>query len=663
MSNACGFFQLLGASARTVSSIFAACSASLRCIAIVLGVWCCQFSYAQSSSASAEDLKKLSIEELLNVDIQVTSVSRRPEKLSEAPSAVQVITQEDIRRSGASSLPEALRLASNLEVTQINARQWAVSARGLLTDTANELLVMIDGRSVYMPRLAGVYWDVQDTMLEDIERIEVVSGPGATLWGANAVNGVINIITKSARDTQGTLLVGVIGDEINHLGAVRYGDKLGNNFNYRVYLKQQDHDGPVDANGNDVDGDWRSAQGGFRVDGNLSAVDALTVSGDLYGMHFQQPASPDIVARGGNVIGRWSRHLADDAALTLQLYYDHTFRDTPNLLRDELDTYDIDLQHRFVWNSRHSLVWGMAYRRYDNDTRTGTTVAYIPARQLLTVYSGFIQDEIGLFKDRLKLSLGTKLEHNDYTGFEFQPSARLAWLIDPKQTVWSAVSRAVRTPARNDREQYIPANPPYTRVGNDDFVSEELIAYELGYRLHPVGPWSLSLATFYDDYDKVRSIERVDPTVSTPTVIGNGQQGYSYGAEFTADYYVTDWWRLHFADTEIRIQLRPRPGSTDFSYGANESFDPRHQLSLRSSFDLRRGWQLDGALRHVSRLSNQDTPAYTELNLRVAWQMNANIEWSLVGENLLHSAHREFVGTAGIREIERSIYGKVQWSF
>lgn len=621
-------------------------------------------AYSQDLATSSAALKKLSIEELLNVNIEVTSVSKRPEKLFETASAVQVISHDDIQRAGATSLPEALRLASNLEVAQINARQWAVSARGLLTDTSNELLVMIDGRSLYMPRLAGVFWDVQDTLLEDVDRIEVISGPGATLWGANAVNGVVNIITKSAKDTQGALAVAATGNELQDMGALRYGGTIGaSDFNYRVYAKHQDRDGPLDANGAALRGGWGSSQGGFRVDGSVGTTDALTVQGDLYTAHYAQPVTTDVVARGGNVLGRWSRTLSQTSALNLQLYYDHTYRDTPNVARDELSTYDIDFEHRFVWNSRHNVVWGAAYRFYDNDTHGEGAVLYIPAEQKLTLFSGFVQDEIGLFHDHLKFTAGTKIEHNDYTGFEVQPSVRLAWLIDAKQTLWSAVSRAVRTPARTDREQYAPTNPPYVRVGNDSFVSEELIAYELGYRIQPSSRLSLALATFYDDYDKLRSYERVNAAVPIPTTVGNGQQGKSYGAEFTADYHLTDWWRLRLADTEIRISIRPRPGSTDVSYGANESFDPRQQVSLRSSFDLPHGLSLDVAYRHVSKLSHQNTPAYGEMDLRLGWQLRSNIELSFDGQNLLHRAHAEFIGAGGVRQIERSLYGKLLWSF
>lgn len=621
-------------------------------------------AHAQSLAPSAAELKRLSIEELMNIDIQVTSVSKRPENLFESASAVQVITYEQIRRSGATVLPEALRLASNLEVAQINARQWAVSARGLLTDTANQLLVMIDGRSLYMPRLAGVFWDVQDLLLENIDRIEVISGPGATLWGANAVNGVVNIITKNAKDTQGLQVSAAAGTELRHQEALRYGGRIGeSDFNYRFYIKQQEHDSPVDLSGAEVHAGWRNASGGFRMDGALGEIDSLTLQGNAYRARFEQPIGGQVLALGENVLGRWSRNFSETSALALQMYFDHTSRNAPGTLRDELTTYDVDFQHRFLWNARHSIVWGASYRMYNSETVGTTAQHYIPANRTLTVFSGFIQDEIGLLQDQVKFTFGTKIEHNEYTGVEYQPSVRLAWLIDPRQNLWGAVSRAVRTPARIDREQYLPGGPPYTRIGNDTFESEELLAYELGYRVQPTQRLSLAAAAFYDDYDKVRSIERVNPAAAVPTIIGNGQQGESYGVELTADYLVTDWWRLHVADTEIRVQLRPRPGSSDVSYGANESFDPRHQFSVRSSFDLPRGWQLDASYRRISALNNQNTPAYGELDLRVAWRASEKLELSLTGQNLLHRRHWEFIAQGGIRQIERSVYGKLLWNF
>lgn len=620
-----------------------------------------------SASTSVDDttqtntLKKLSMEELLN--IEVTSVSKRPEKLSTTASAIQVITQEDIRRSGATSLPEALRLASNLEVAQIDTRRWAISARGLNTETANELLVLIDGRSLYTPRLAGVFWDVQDTLMEDIERIEVISGPGATLWGANAVNGVINITTKNAKDTQGFLVAGGGGDELRNFGSLRYGGTTeSSDISYRVYAKHVDHDGPVLSSGIDVAGGWRMDQGGFRADGALSSSDMLTVQGDIYRGEFQQTTAAAAVADGNNLLLRWSHVVNANSDFQLQLYHDFTHRDTPGLVSEKLHSYDIDFQHRLTMNPRNNIVWGIGYRLYQSDTYNFAGQFYLPPQLTSHLFNGFIQDEITL-TDQLHLTLGTKIEHNYYTGFEFQPSIRLAWMASPRQTVWGAVSRAVRTPARNDRDLFTPGTPPYTRLANSNFVSEELLAYELGYRAQPLSQLSVAAALFYDDYDKLRSIEMVNPPASSPTIIGNGQAGHSYGAELSAEYRITDWWRLRLADTEIRIHIHPRPGSTDVSYGRNESFDPPHQVSLRSALDLPFGLQFDASYRHISRVVNSNVPAYGELDLRLAWQLKTNLELSITGQNLLHAHHAEFGTGNARREIERSAYGKLLWRF
>lgn len=636
--------------------------APARCLACMLACWGVHAQASVQADTSTVQLKQLSIEELMS--IEVTSVSKRPERLSETASAIQVIAADDIRRAGASSLPEALRLATNLEVAQVDSRRWAISARGLNTDTANQLLVMIDGRSLYTPRVAGVFWEVQDTLMEDIERIEVISGPGAALWGANAVNGVINITTRSAHDTQGLLFSGGAGNELRDFQSIRYGGTLGStDFDYRFYAKHQERDGPVRPNGDDVAGGWWLNQGGFRIDGALSGSDTLTLQGDLYDGRYRAQNLNAIDARGRNLLARWSHEFSSSSALQLQLYYDFTHRDASNALSERLDTYDVDLQHHLAVGERHALTWGLGYRLYDNDLFDfGSNQRYIPAQRTSRLYSGLIQDQIELRRD-WHLTLGSKFEHNDYTGFEFQPSIRLAWLLSPQQTLWGAISRAVRTPARADREQYQPRDPPYTRLGNDTFESEELLAYELGYRVQPTARVSASIAGFYDDYDKLRSVERVDPASPTPTMIGNGQQGRSYGVEISVDYRVTDWWRLHFGDTEIRIHIRPRPGSTDFSYGANESFDPEHQLSLRSSFDLPRDIQIDAAYRHISRIDHQNVPAYGELDLRLGWWVLHNLELSLTGRNLLHARHAEFGAVNNRSEIERSIYGKLMWKF
>ncbi len=616
-----------------------------------------------SSTNNTAIFKKLSLQQLM--DIEVTSVSRRPENLSEAASAIQVITQEDIRRSGATSIPEALRLASNLQVAQVDSRQWAISARGFTSTTANKLLVLIDGRTVYTPLYAGVFWDVQDTLLEDIDRIEVISGPGATLWGANAVNGVINITTRNAKETQGLLLEGGGGTELRGFGGVRYGATVASNVFLRVYGKYFDRDGTVLPNGNNATNDWHMGQGGFRVDWESSENNLFTLQGDLYDGRVAQPGTNgDISLSGGNVVGRWTHAFSEESDLKVQLYYDRTHRNIPGTFAENLDTYDMDFQHHFVLGERNDIVWGFGYRLIEDDVQNTAALAFLPPQVERQWFSGFLQDEIALVKNRLHLTLGTKIEHNDYTGFEYQPSVRLAWKVTENQTLWGAISRAVRTPSRIDAEFFAPGNPPYSLLqGGTNFVSEELLAYELGYRaqLHPL--LSASIAAYYNDYHNIRSLEQVNPPAPFPFILANGQDGESYGVELTADYRVTDWWRLHAGFTELEIHIWPTSGSTDTSRGATESHDPNQQYFLRTSFDLPGHVELDAAFRYVSRISNQQVPDYAELDLRLGWRPIPRLELSVVGQNLLHDHHAEFNAPASRQEIERSVYAKAVWQF
>src|SRR5438874_7558985 len=537
------------------------------------------------SSLSAEALKKLSIEQLMN--LQVTSVSKRPERLSQTASAIQVITQQDIRRSGASSLAEALRLAANLQVAQIDSRQWAISARGFNGTAANKLLVLIDGRTVYTPLFSGVFWDVQEVPLQDIDRIEVISGPGATLWGANAVNGVINVITKDAKDTQGLLLSGGGGTEQHGFGTVRYGAALGSRVRARIYGRGFDRDATMRTNGQDAADDWYLGQGGFRIDWEASSASRATLQGDVYDGRISQDSGGDIGVSGGNVMAKWSRTLSDRSSLAAHLYYDRTHRDIPGVFGEDLDTYDVDLQHSARLGARHDVVWGLGYRNINDRTVIGSdsTLAFLPLHVAREWFTGFVQDEIALVPNRVHVTVGSKIEHNDYTGFEIQPSGRVSWRPGSSGTLWMAVSRALRTPSRIDRELFAPAKPPSFLVGGPDFHSEEELAYELGYR-YQRGTLGLSVATFYSRYHGLRSLEQVNPPTPVPLVIGNGQDGESYGAEVTAEYWLTNRWRVHACYTELRVHVWPNRGSTDMSRGSGESQVPGRQLLLQTSLVL-----------------------------------------------------------------------------
>lgn len=604
------------------------------------------------SLATPGALKKLSLEQLMA--IEVSSVSRRPERLSETASAIQVITRDDIRRSGATRLPEALRLATNLEVDQLDASQWAISARGFNSPLANKLLVLIDGRTVYSPLFAGVFWDAQDVLLEDVEQIEVISGPGATVWGANAVNGVINISTRKAKDTQGLLALGGGGNELHGFGGVRYGAGIGSTAHFRVYGKYSDRDGTALPTGQDIPNDWNFGQGGFRLDWDATTRDLITLQGDLYDGRTHVTDTTHVLARGANAIGRWSHKISAASDLQVQAYVDHTHRAVPGSYDDVLNTYDLDFQHRIAVG-RHDIVWGAGYRLVKDDFGSRGLV-FLPEHVSLETFSAFAQDEIAL-RNRVHLTIGTKLEHDPYTGFELQPSIRLAWQVRDGQTLWAAISRAVRTPSRLDRDLAFLPGP--------NFDSEQLVAYELGYRGQASHRLSYSVAAFYHDYDDLRSREPAPPPSPLPLVLANGQEGKSYGVEATARLRVRDWWQAQVGYTELRVDIHPKPGSFDQTFGAAEAADSKHHLSVRSSFDLPRHLELDAGYRYVSRITNPTVvvPGYSELDLRLGWSARPTVELFLVGQNLLHRRHVEFGTLGAAQAIERGVYAKAVWRY
>lgn len=616
---------------------------------------------AQQPDSAAQALKALSIEQLMN--LAVTSVLGRPERLAQAASAIQVITQEDIRRSGASSLPEALRVATNLQVAQVDSRQWAISARGFNGTTANKLLVLIDGRTIYTPLFSGVFWDVQHVALEDVDRIEVISGPGATLWGANAVNGVINVITKDAGASAGLLVSGGGGTELRGAGTARYGGALGSSARYRIYGTGFARDPTALSSGQEATDDWHLTQGGGRLDWDVSTASRVTLQGDLYDGRIAQASAGDIGVSGGNVMAKWSRTISATSNLAAQLYYDRTHRIIPGTFGEDLDIYDLDVRHRTRLGTRHDVAWGAGYRLINDRVTNTAALAFLPAHVARQWFTGFVQDEITVAADRVHIALGTKLEHNDYSGFEIQPSARIDWTTGPSGTLWAALSRALRTPSRIDRELFAPGQPPYFLAGGPDFLSEKALVYELGYR-YQQGGVSLAVATFYSRYHGLRSLEQANPPAAAPLVIANGQDGESYGAEVAADYRPTGRWRLRAGYTELRIHVWPNPGSTDTTRGATENRTPDRQFLLRSSIDLPAGLRFDTGLRAIGAIANQQVPAYTELNAKLTWQATAQVGLSIVGQNLLHRRHAEFgAATPTRREIERGVYGRVEWRF
>lgn len=624
----------------------------------VLGVLLAAVIPFQSAAAQpAKDLADLSLEELSN--IEVTSVSRRAEPLSDAPASIFVITREDIRRAGVTSLPEALRLAPNLQVARTNANSYAISARGFNNSVGNKLLVLIDGRIVYTPLFSGVFWNAQDVMLEDVERIEVISGPGATLWGANAVNGVINVTTHAARDTQGALVAAGAGN-LERGTAVRYGGKFGAGGHFRLYGKYFDRDNTERANGSPVRDGWDKGQVGFRADWGDSGR-SYTVQGDAYRGELEQVAPGMTRIEGLNLLGRWNQKLADGSDLRLQAYYDRTERDQPGTFREELDIFDVDFQHALRPFGSHRLLWGTGYRYARDHVQNSAALAFLPADLDLNWWNLFVQDEIAL-REGLQLTVGAKLESNDYTGVEVLPNARLAWKPAPDRLVWGAVSRAVRAPSRLDRDLFTFPPPGSTTIllkGGPNFRSEISNVVELGYRAQPTSAVSYSLTAFYHEHDRQRSVE---PAPGGGFVLDNKIEGSTHGVEAWGNYRVTSSWRLSGGLVLLRQDLRLKPDSRDFVTGISAlGNDPNHQWMLRSALDLTPRHELDVIVRHIGALPNPTVPDYTAVDARLGWRARRDLELSLTVQNLFDSKHPEFGSPVTRSEFERSIFVKMLW--
>jgi iron complex outermembrane receptor protein len=599
------------------------------------------------------DLADLSLEELANLEI--TSVSRRAERLADAPASIYVITAEDIRRSGSTSLAEALRLAPNLQVARIDSRQYAVTARGFNgTAASNKLLVLIDGRTVYTPLFSGVFWDAQDTLLEDVERIEVISGPGATLWGANAVNGVINVITRSAADTTGTLAYAGAGN-LERGVALRHGVELSGGGAVRVYGKFFDRDSTERANGTPVPDEWQHGQAGFRADWR-AAADSFTFQGDAYRGKQEQVAPSD--TSGGNLLARWTRRLSGADRLQVQAYFDNTEREIPGSIVERLNTYDIEAQHGLQAARAHYLTWGGGYRQANDRVTNSTTLAFLPPDKTLRWTSLFAQDEVDL-SDTLRFTVGVKLENNSYTGTEFLPSARLAWKLAADQLLWAAASRAARAPSRLDRELFAPGQPPFLLAGGPDFRSEISNIFELGYRGHAGARASYSVTAFHSVHDHLRSVE---PAGGGGFVIGNKMEGKSSGLEAWGSLRATTVWRLSAGLVLLDQDLRLKPDSGDPSGVAAAGNDPAHQFSLRSSLDLPHGQQFDVTLRQVGRLPSPAVPEYTALDLRWGWRIRRDLQLSATVQNAGDPGHPEFGAAATRSEIGRGFLLAVRWS-
>lgn len=659
--------------------------------------------------APPASLADVSIEELMNV--RVTSVSRGESTVGESPTAIFVVTPEMIRRSGATNFPELFRMVPGLEVGHIDSSKWGVSARGFNTRFASRLLVQVDGRTVYTPVNGGVYWDSVDYPFEDIERIEVIRGPGASVWGANAVNGVINIITKSAKETQGFLLSAGGGTEERAFTTFRFGGVAGDNLYYRVYGKWLEHDRGFNLGG-DARDDWRMGRFGFRLDWKPRTNDTITFQGDYYhGLLGRRdlrasPETPPTFIRtntedeepnGGDVLFRWTHELGKDSNWVLQAYYDYSNRrGTAGTFDFSVNTIDVDFQHQFPLGDRQKVIWGAEYRLTEifwMGTAAGFDHGFAigPNREFVqrNLFSAFLQDEFKIVADRLFLTLGSKFEHNEITGFEIQPTARLLWTPTKRQSVWAAVSRAVRTPTFSENDIQIstlpiplaPGRALFPRITNNhELDSEEVIAYELGYRAQATDRISFDAALFFNRYDKLlvtpAGVSTVDPATGAlvlPVTYTNGADADTYGVELAATWKLTDWWQLYGQYTWLKMNLHadktllPAPSNEGFESGENQS--PQNQFYVRSSFDLPGHVELDLIGRYVDNLAGF-TPgikSYLTMDARLAWRPRENLELALVGQNLFDSHHPELGTSPLVRsplvEVERSVYGKVtvQW--
>lgn len=637
---------------------------------------------AVARDAKLATLKQMSIDDLSNLEVSIAS--GKPERFSDTAAAVFVITAQDIRRSGATTLPEVLRMVPGLAVGRINTSAWAISSRGFQSQAANMLLVLVDGRSVYNSLFSGVYWDSQDIVLQDIERIEVVRGPGAATWGANAVNGVINIITKRAEDTQGTYFSVIAGNK-QQQAVARQGGRLGQDGAYRLYAKlHQNELLPVVEGVDDDLSSWKGGRVGFRADKAVENGNLM-----LEGEFFRE-MNRYLDPVGHYALGRWE-HRADNGAIgTLQGYYYQL--GTRNAFEDVLeDTFDLEYRWRFAPAGRHALMAGVGYRWIHSEIELyGNNRMRKPTRDD-QLFSAFLQDDIRLVDDRLYLTLGTKLEHNDYTGFEIQPSVRLRWSPNGKQTLWAAASRAVRTPTRAEYDmtlhQFVGAVdmpgvgevPLIVRlVGNSAMASEELIAYEAGYRWQVSPHLTFDAAIFINDYDQLRTFELIgSPSLNpfpTPALIqqataDNKMRGRTHGLELAADFRPYEGWRLQGAYSFIDMNLKPDANSTDRSSAQTGEGSPRNQWTLLSSMDLRDDLELDLWLRYVGAIPTLAIGSYVNLDARLAWKLSKQIDLSLIGRNLLDSPRIEYKEFGGISpqsqmvEVERELYLMAEWRF
>jgi iron complex outermembrane recepter protein len=650
------------------------CGIALFCVLLSLGLGPSLRAQEERPVQTEPEIELADLDLKALMNLEITSVSRRPERLSGAAASVFVITADEIRRSGATNIPEALRLAPALDVVQGNANGYSVTARGC-SNSANKLLVLIDGRSVYSPLFSGVFWDVQDVLLEDIDRIEVISGPGGTLWGVNAVNGVVNIITRPAKNTPGALLAAEGGDR-GHMGALRYGGRAGGDGDYRAFAKYSSFGHTETVNGTDKNDSGHKLLAGFRGDWERGA-DQLSVVGNAYRGLQGQPLPGTIAITGVNLplgaislsgvnlTGRWVRRFGNgsgnDSTMTVQGYFDRTVREVPPTFSERLNIVDLQILHTLRLARRHDVAWGAEYR-YGMDRVTNSIyVAFLPAHVNQTWGAVFAQDEVTLSKN-LRLTLGARNERNDYTGNEFLPNARLVWNVAPDHALWAAASRTVRAPSRLDHDTVVPGQPPFILTGGPDVVSEVAKVYELGYRAQPASAVTFSMTAFRSFYDHLRTQE-IAPS-RTSIFFSNQMHGTISGVEMWGSYQATRRWRLSGGFNGLREHFDLDPGSNDLgSLAAQRGRDPERSWRLRSSLDLPHRGELDLTARHVSERASPSVPAYSAVDIRYGWKPYPGTELSVTGVNLFDKGHGEFSDVVTRTEIGRGVFVKIVQRF
>lgn len=649
---------------------------------------------APTSQNPAGNLASMSLAQLGNVE--VTTVSKEPEKLMRTPAAIYVLTGEDIRRSGAATIPEALRLVPGVEVARIDSDSWAVGIRGFGGAFSRSVLVLIDGRSVYTPLFEGVYWDVQNVMLQDVDRIEVIRGPGGTIWGSNAVNGVINIITKSAADSHGTLAAVGGGNVDQGTGAMRFGGTFGKNVDYRIYgmgfvRGQESH-----PNGDPFD-EWRMGQVGFRSDWTRAEGDTLTVQGDVYSgedggetniAFFSPPSQANVdstsLVSGGNLLAHWKRQMNNGSDVQLRAYFDRTNRQDAQF-GETRDTFDLDFIHHLILPKDEDFIWGLGVTLSpSNFIQTQATVNFLPHQQTDSVYSGFIQDEIPVLENRVSLTIGTKVEHNNFSGLDFEPSGRVLWTPSDHQSFWAAVTRAVRTPSRLDQDLaltgFVSSAPPFPVFleieGDRSFKPEQLLGFEGGYRTQVNSHLFIDIASFFNDYNDLQSLGAVSlgfaqsPPPSYPYVLvsvpwANGLEGNTDGVEVNPSWKATSWWELKGSYSYLQMHLKDKPGITDATTASSDmGSSPHHEAVVQSLFDLPKGFEIDPTYRYVSALPAQAVRQYSTMDLHVGWHFADQFELSVTGEDLFRPYQVEFgLGVNGSPNVgvKRAAYAQLTW--